>query len=59
MYGVAGYEEDDNSTTRIIQGSTRAVFRMNVDSRGHNVRHQGIKNNRYSANAPGGTRETY
>ena len=59
MYGVAGYEEDDNSTTPIIQGSTRAVFQMNVDSRGRNVRHQGIKNNRYSANAPGDTRETY
>ena len=26
MYGIAGYEEDDDSTTPIIQGSTLAVF---------------------------------
>jgi hypothetical protein len=59
MYGVVGCEDDDKSTTPIIQGSTPAVFQTDVDSRGRDIRCQGIGDNRYSGNSPGGPRDAY
>ncbi len=40
----------------LIQGSTPAVFRMDGDNRGRDLRRQGIGNNRYSGGAPPGPR---
>ena len=40
----------------LIQGSTPAVFRTEVDSRGRNVQRHGIGDNRYSGGTPAGPR---
>ena len=40
----------------LIQGSTPAVFRMDVDSHGRDLQRQSIGKNRYSGSAPAGPR---
>ena len=59
IFGVADSADDEESTTPIIQGSTPAVFRTDVDSRGRKIGRQGISNNRYSRGTPGSPRNAY
>ena len=59
MYGVADCGDDEESTTPLIQGSTPAVFRADLDGHGRKVRYQGIGDNRYSGGAPGSPQDAY
>ena len=56
IFGVGDSADDDESATPIIQGSTPAVFRTDVNSRGRELRCQGIGDNRYSGGALAGPR---
>ena len=59
MYGVADWGNNEDSTTLLIQGSTPAVFRADLDGCGCEFRRLGIGDNRYSRGAPGSPRDAY
>jgi hypothetical protein len=56
IFSVGDSAEEEESAMPLIQGSTPAVFRMDVDSHGWDLRRQGIGDNRYSGGAPAGPR---
>jgi hypothetical protein len=56
IFGIGDSADEDESAMPLIQGSTPAVFRMDVDSRGHDLQRQGIGDNRYSGGAPASPR---
>ena len=56
IFGIGDSAEDDESAMPLIQGSTPAIFRTDVDSRGRERRRQGNGDNRYSGSAPAGPR---
>ncbi len=56
IFDIGDSAEEDENAMPLIQGSTPAVFRTEVDSRGRNVQRHGIGDNRYSGGTPAGPR---